>query len=183
MFVGLCLLASGCIFSPKSGDGGKGGGGGDHQYPELTSPFNVLEALQLSYQNRDSTEYKALYDSSYVGTSTDLKDPPGTQVSTFRYADEVAHVAALQRSSTITSVVFDVGPKTSWTRLPSDDVSHPEWATIQVGTGNWRVEITDGLTVYTVQSINPISFSFKPTAAGPDTTWKIIRWNETGQTS
>jgi len=143
----------------------------------------VLNALRLAYQNRDSVEYKSLYDSTYVGTSTDLNDPPGTQVSTFRFADEVAHIAALQRTATISSVVFDVGPETSWTRLPSDDPSHPEWALIQIGGGNFRIEIYDGATLFSVQSTNPISFSFKPTVSGPDTTWKIVRWNEIGQTT
>ena len=176
------MLAAGCIFSPKKDDGG-GGGGGGNLYPELTEPALVLEALQLAYQNRDSVEYKLLYDSTYVGTSTDLNDPPGTQVSTFRYADEVAHIAALQRSTTISSVVFDLAPKNTWTRLASDDVSHPEWALIQIG--QWSVEINDGATLYSAHSTNPISFLFKPTAgAAPgDTTWTIVRWNETGQTT
>ena len=184
LLAGLGLLAAGCIFSPDTGNGGGGGGGGG-QYRKLDSPANVLDALRLAYAARDSVEYKQLYDSSYVGTSTDLNDPPGTQVSTFRYADEVAHVAALQRSTSINSVSFDPGPETTWKRLPSDDPSYPEWAVIQINTGNLRIEINDndGLKTYTVTNSNPITFSFKPTVTAPgDTLWKIVRWNETGQT-
>jgi hypothetical protein len=150
-------------------------------YPERTTPQNVLTALTMSYQNRDSTEYKSLYESSYVGTSTNLNDPPGTQVSTFRYADEVAHIGALARLTTITSVSVDFGPPSIWTRLPSDDVSHPEWAMIQLASGSWRVEINDGGTGYTTQATYPMIFAFNPTVTAPgDTTWKIIRWTEVG---
>lgn len=150
-------------------------------YPERTSPQNVLQALLLSYQNRDSTEYKSLHDSSYVGTSTDLNAPPDSQISTFTYADEAAHIAALRRESTITSVVLDFGPSSSWTRLASDDPSHPDWARIQMGIGSWRVEITDGSTIYSTQAINPMTYAFAPTVTSPgDTTWRIIRWTEVG---
>ena len=140
--------------------------------------------MKRAYAARDSNEYKQLYDSSYVGTSTDLNEPPGTQVSTFRFADEVAHIAALRRSTTVTSVFFDFGPATTWKRLPSDDPSYPEWTVIQINPGNWNIEITDGATVFTVTNpFNPVSFSFKPTVTAPrDTLWKIVRWNETGQT-
>jgi hypothetical protein len=133
----------------------------------------------MAYVARDSTEYKSLYDSSYVGTSTDLNDPPGTQVSTFRFSDEVAHIAAFARSTTIVSVVLDFGPSSSWTRLASDDPSHPEWAMIQLGP--WRLEVYDGATAYTTQATYPMIFAFNPTVAAPgDTTWKIVRWTEVG---
>ena len=148
---------------------------------EPISPQNVLHNLLLSYQNRDSTEYKSIYDSSYTGTSTDLNDPPGSQLLTFRYADEVAHIAALARSTSIISVVLDFGPSSSWTRLASEDPSHPEWAVIQVAYVHG--EINDvATTVYSFQSVNPMIFAFTPTVAAPgDTTWKIIRWTEIGQ--
>ena len=178
MAVGLCVLAAGCIFNPDTGDGG-GGGGGTPQYPKLDSPANVLDALRQSYAARDSNEYKQLYDSSYVGTSQDLNDPPGTVVSTFRYADEVAHMAALQRSSTITNVLFDIGGFAQWQRLPSSDVSHPDWADITINSTH--IEINDGLTTYIVQSNAPVTFTFIPKVSAPgDTLWKIVRWNEVG---
>jgi hypothetical protein len=150
-------------------------------YPALSTPQNVLLALAASYQNRDSLEYKTLYDPAYLGTSTDLNDPPGSQVSTFSMADEVAHIATLRRTTTIVQVVFDLGPQGSWTRLSSDDPSHPEWAQIQIAPGSFRVEIYDGQTLYEAQSINPVTFHFSPTVAAPaDTTWRIVRWNEVG---
>ncbi|HET9939987.1 MAG TPA: hypothetical protein VFR25_02695 [Candidatus Eisenbacteria bacterium] len=142
----------------------------------------MLEALILSYQSRDSTEYDSLYASSYIGTSTNLNAPPGNQTSTFHLADEAAHIAALAKSTTISSIVLDLGPSSTWTRLPSDDVTHPEWAMIQIGAGNFHGEISDGGTSWSIQSINPMIFAFTPTVAAPgDTTWKIIRWTEVGQ--
>jgi hypothetical protein len=146
-------------------------------YPALTSPQHVLEALLLSYQSRDSTEYDSLYDHNYVGTSTDLND---NVISTFLFNDEIGHMRALARSTTISSIVLDFGPLSSWTRLASDDPSHPEWAVVQIPSS--RGDIYDGQTSYTFQPINPMTFAFTPTVAAPgDTTWKIIRWTEVGQ--
>lgn len=148
------------------------------KYPAHDSPRNVLEAMQLAYQNRDSTEYKAVYDTSYMGTSQDLNDPPGTQISIFRYADEVAHMGTLARSTTISSIVLDLGLPSSWTRLPSDDLSHPEWAMIQISA--FRLDLYDGSTLYSAQS-NDMTFSFRPiVTTPPDTTWTIVRWLENG---
>ena len=83
-------------------------------YPERTSPQNVLEAMQMAYTARDSNETKQVYDSGYVGTSTDLNDPPESQVSTFSFYDEARHVAVLAKSTTITSIVLDLGQKRDW---------------------------------------------------------------------
>jgi hypothetical protein len=148
-------------------------------YPQRSSPQNVLTALVMSYQARDSMETKQLYDSSYVGTSQDLSDPPGTPVSTFRYDDEIRHVAALALSTTITVAVMDFGPPSSWARLASDDVSHPEWAMIQIPF--FHLEINDGPTLYEALSSTPMTFVFNPTVTAPgDTLWRIVRWNEVG---
>ncbi len=147
-------------------------------YPERNTLMNVLSSLKLSYEARDSVETKQLYDSSYVGTSQDLNDPPGT-LHTFRYDDEIHHVATLAQTATISSIVMDLGQPLTWTRLPSDDVSHPEWAMIQMNYV--RIEIYDGATLYTAQSTNPMTFSFTPTVTAPgDTLWRIVRWNEIG---
>ena len=176
------MLAAGCIFSPPKDDGGGGGGGGGGPYPDRTSPQQALENLQRAYQERDSLYVKEVYDSSYVGESRDLKDPPESQLTTLYYADEVDHVAALRRTLSIKSVVFNMGSRTSWTRLSSDDPSHPEWAEIQITS--WFVEIWDDQTLYTAHSINPITFYFKPLVAAPgDTLWKIVKWTEIGQTT
>jgi hypothetical protein len=180
LFAGILVLGAGCIFSPKKDDGGVVVPP-PPPYPLLTSPEAVLLAMQLSYQARDSVEYKQLYDEGYQGTSQDLNDPPGSQITAFRKADEVAHVAALRRSPGISTVVLELGPEVSWTRLSSDDVSHPEWAQIQIP--NWRIDIYDNATLYTATSTNPITYTFAPTAVAPgDTLWKIIRWVEIGAT-
>jgi len=151
------------------------------EYPDRSSPQNVLEDLVLSYQNRDSTEYKALYDTSYVGTSTNLNDPPVSQVSTFRFSDEVSHIAALAKSPTIVSVSLDLGARSSWTRLPSDDVTHPDWAQIQLPTVH--LSLIDGPSAYEVHSSNPMTFRFTPrvdSSSPTDTLWRIVRWDEIG---
>ena len=145
--------------------------------PDRTTPQNTLEYMRLSYEARDSVQTKQVYDTSYVGTSTDLSDPPGTQLATFRYADEIGHVAVLARTSTIFSIALDLGPQSAWTRLQSDDPSHPEWAMIQISS--FHLDLYDGPTLYTALSTNPMTFTFTPNVAAPgDTTWKIVRWTE-----
>lgn len=175
MAVVLAILGSGCIFSPEKGDPPKVT---KPPYPDLDNPQHVLEAYQIAYQHPDSNEAKVLYDGAYLGTSENLSDP--SQDATFTRDDEIAHIAALQRSTTIApgAILLELGPTTTWTRLSSDDPSHPEWGQIQIPA--WYLEITDGQTLYSAHSTNPITFSFAPTVAAPgDTTWKIIRWKET----
>src|SRR5262245_10957851 len=77
---------------------------------ELASPMITLGMLQHAYETRDSVETARVYDESYAGTSTDLNDPPGSQTVTFTRADEIRHVGALRKSTSITSVTCDLGP-------------------------------------------------------------------------
>ena len=150
---------------------------------ELANPMTVLQVLQTAYEARDSVSTARVYDTGYSGSSTDLNDPPGSQTITFTRAQEIAHVAALRRSATVTGVTCDLGPPNAWTRVASDDVAHPEWAMIQIQGANIRIEIADGTSI--LQAGGPsevMSFYFvgNPDATSPtDTTWKVIRWNET----
>ncbi|HKW50892.1 MAG TPA: hypothetical protein VJQ53_04095, partial [Candidatus Eisenbacteria bacterium] len=153
-------------------------------YSVRSSPAEVLSNLEIAYSRRDSTETKALYDSSYVGTSRDLGDPPGTIPLNFTYTDEVAHVATLARTSTITSAYVNLGPPTSWTRLASNDLSHPEWATIQIAGPSLTIRVVEGSTEYAAGGTREfLEFLFKPStpesASPTDTLWTIVRWNET----
>jgi hypothetical protein len=182
-------IQSGCIFSPKSDDG-DGPVTPPPVYDVQSSPDRVLHDLTLAYQNRDSLEIKELYDSTYVGTSPDLGDPPGTQLSQFSFVDEVEHVAALARSTTISSLLFSLGSETSWTRLSSDNPSHPDWAVIQISGSNLDIEITDnstGTTYIAKGALEFFTFRFAPSTPKPssptDTLWKIIEWQETRQAS
>lgn len=144
-----------------------------------STPENALKQLEYVYTKRDSIGIKALYDSTYAGTSTDETALPGSQVLNFAYVDEVEHVAAMARSHGITSVILSFGAPT---RLPSSDVSHPEWATIQVPGSNMRLEIDALDAVELPASGISESFLFRPVtpdASSPtDTTWKIVRWSE-----
>ena len=167
-----------------------GGCGGDDDDPvkpppggnpgPTGGPQSTLENMRLAYVARDSIETKQVYDSNYVGTSIDLNDPGSP--ATFRWDDEVRHVAALAHSQAVVSIVLDLGPSSSWTRMSSDDPSHPEWAMIKIGSGNFHCEVVDtSITTYSVTSTNPMTFYFTPRVTAPgDTTWKIVRWNEIG---
>jgi hypothetical protein len=153
-------------------------------YPVLATPQDVLSALQLAYIFRDSLEYKALHDSAYAGTSQDAFDPPGTPPLQFTFADEAAHIAKLARTNTITSARLDFGPPSGWNRLPSDDLAHPDWAIIQIPGSSFQVQIVDRDNVFSAGgSTEFLEFKFQPTApdttSPTDTTWKIVRWQET----
>ena len=155
-------------------------------YPELSSPQNVLLALDLAYESRDSVMYGALYDSTYVGSSTDLNDP-GNPIN-LTYADEVAHIRALATTPGISHVLLDLGPEATWDRLPSDDLSHPEWSMIQLAGSAYRIEITEGAT--TLGAVGEagtfLEFAFSPrpdSTSQTDTLWRIVRWREVGNGS
>src|SRR5262245_15381247 len=90
------------------------------------TPQDVLKYLEYAYSRRDSIAIKSIYDPTYMGTSTDLTQPPGSQILNFTYVDEVDHVAAMARKNSIISVMLNFG---SLTRIGADDVSHPDWAT------------------------------------------------------
>jgi hypothetical protein len=153
-------------------------------YPILSSPQNVLTALAESYSRRDSVETKIIYDSTYVGTSVDLTEPPQSQFLTFHYFDEIEHVAALARSTTITSVVLDFGGPLI--RLPSDDSVHPEWAVIQIPGSNMQLVIYDTPNPSSLDATGEfMKFKFRPSApefsSPTDTLWRIVRWEEVHQ--
>jgi len=167
------------------------GGGGDddpvkpHQnnpvYPERSSPENVLLAYDIAYEGRDTTVYVDLFDSTYVGSSTDLNDI--VNVLTFTLADEADHIRALRAAGV--SVYLDFGPSATWIRMPSDDLSHPEWATIEINGSAFAVEISDGPNTYgTTGSPGTYQkFAFAPsldTTSPTDTLWRIVRWQEVG---
>ena len=143
-------------------------------YPALTSPERVLEALKIAYTRKDSTEYKLLFDQSYLGTSVDLLR--GAPTDTFMFADEVQHIAALARSTT---AVVELQMKPATIRS-ADSGDPPGWALIQNPIQS--LGIYDGSNSFVVAPTQEtIEFRFIPTpdsTSPTDTTWKIIRWLE-----
>ena len=180
----LLIAALAAIAGCSDDDGGEGGFRPLPQPTvELASPEITLGMLQHAYEARDSVETARVYDESYAGTSTDLNDPPGSQTVHFTRADEIRHVGALRKSTSITSVTCDLGPPASWVRLPSDDLAHPEWAMIHIAGGFVRIEIDDGASIVQAGGVSDqMSFYFTPkpdTTSQTDTLWTVIQWNET----
>ena len=150
--------------------------------PGLTlasTPENALALYVAAYEARDSIAVKAVYDFTYTGTSTDLDDP-GNSIDLV-YDDEILHVKALAVKPGLT-VNLDLGPQSSWTRLPSDDPSHPEWAVITIV--GFLIEIVDNADMLSAigEPGTFQEFTFTPSldsASPTDTLWKIVRWRET----
>lgn len=176
-------MLSGCdIFNPDGRE--NGGGGGQTEYPVLSFPSQVLTALEMAYERRDSTKIKELYDSTYTGQSIDLNDLGGGTI-VLTYPDEVRHVAALAETPGLRSYL-DLGGEASWHRLGSDDPSHPEWAVIQIAGTIQTIEIYDGDDYILAPGDAGTfqEFAFTPTletTSPTDTLWKIARWKETGR--
>ncbi len=146
-------------------------------YPVLSSPANVLTALQKAYVARDTTEYILLFDGNYQGSSIDQTDP-SPQPTLFTKADEAHHIASLVKSTTVTDVELDLKPELL--RF-SDGGDPPGWATIQNPV--LRLQINDGPSSYIISvATESMEFKFIPTTpdstSPTDTTWKIIRWTE-----
>jgi hypothetical protein len=185
-FVGLSLALAGCIFSPKSGTGPPPETI-VYQPPEY--PDRVLESLRASYAARDSIPYRRCLDFDYAGTSSDLTD--GSRVTLFN-AEEVHHVQTFAKAPTITSVAFTLGSNSTWTRQPSDDPGHPEWAVIQISGSQLTLQIEDTKngTLLVRDAANTYNFRFRPytdKVHGPwtiwnssrsDTLWTLVQWEE-----
>ena len=152
------------------------------EYPILSHPENVLSALELAYTRLDSAKVTQLYDANYTGSSFDMN---GSQTDLFTHDDERLHIQALASKPGIRANL-DLGAPNTWDRVPSDDVSHPEWAVIQIdGVSDYRIEIFDGTDTFEAVGAAGTfqEFAFTPTVdttSPSDTLWKIVRWKETG---
>jgi hypothetical protein len=139
----------------------------------LINPFNVLDALKAAYHNKDSVEIKLIYDVNYAGTSF---DPATLTPLTFTRQDEIRHVQALYRTTSITDVELGFpGSKVRYT----DSSDLPGWATIDLQ--GMTVNISDSPNSYDLVTSDTWQFKFIPTvntASPTDTTWKIVRWTE-----
>lgn len=169
----LATTLGGCIFSPHT-DKCKNCGTQPPIYPKLINPFTVLDALKLAYAARDSNEVKLIYDKGYQGVSF---NPTTLDQLTFTKTDEIRHIQALYRTTSITSVDLSFPPSLVRTTASSD---LPGWATITVQ--GMSVQINDSPTTYNLRPNETFEFKFIPTApdstSETDTTWKIVRWTE-----
>ena len=145
-------------------------------YPKLINPFNVLDALEIAYENRDTTELELLYDDAYQGTSSDLTDPNAT-ILLFTKQDEIRHLAKL-KATTLYSVSLQRSTHSVRSR---DNADPPGWTMID--NPFTVLEIGEPSIVRRVDFSTELSrFKFVPHTPDPssitDTTWKIIRWVE-----
>lgn len=147
-------------------------------YPVPSTPQLALAKLSLSYQNRDSTAYRSCFELDYLGASYDTSETGGNHPGTFTYADEAAHIRALARSATITSV--DLFLPSPWNRSTVAGDSLGDWSRITVR--NPQVGITDGANTLQMTANESFEFSFRPTTPAAesttDTLWHIVRWVE-----
>ena len=180
----LALAIGGCGDDDDDGNPLDPGPSGP-DYPVLSHPTAVLTALEMAYSARDSVMYKALYDSTYTGSSMDLADP-GTTID-LTFDDEARHIAALASAPGLTAYL-ELGAPETWERLSSDDPSHPERAIIQLNGSTYAVEIFDGANAVGAsgEAGTFLEFAFQPTldtSSPSDTLWRIVRWKETGKGS
>jgi len=145
-------------------------------YPALTTPENTLAAMIRAYANRDTVELSLVYDDAYQGWSYDQDD--WLAVLSFTKADEIHHVAALARATTITRVSVSFNPVL---RRYTDAADPPGWTSIQNPIR--AVQIVDGATTYDVYlSYETLTYKFVPTtpasSSPTDTTWQIVGWSE-----
>src|SRR5678815_1007087 len=78
-------------------------------YLALTTPENTLTTMIRAYANRDTAQLALVYDDAYEGTSRDADDW-SPETLTFTKRDEIEHVAALARSSSVASVSVALNP-------------------------------------------------------------------------
>ncbi len=175
---GLPLLG-GCIFSPDRG----------HlpppdpplQYLKPTTPQRVFNNLIKSYTERDSTHYKACFDSlSYAGYSYNGFDGDPPQPDTYSFDDEAMHISALQRSTVILHVSLDLP---NYSGAPMDTLAGDPLGWVTINIQRPRVQIDDVSGSVALVSGEIFEYKFEPTIVSTDISdtgklWKIIRWRE-----
>ena len=129
----------------------------DTSYPPLTTPQNALTAMIRAYAARDTVELALVYDDAYSGLSYDSND--FSEWYTFSKTDEIRHVAALARSSSVKRVSVGLNPVL---RRYTDLADPAGWASIQNPIRN--VTIEDGPTTYDVYlSYETTTYKLAPT--------------------
>lgn len=175
LILAFAVVAAGCgLFNPDKPPGKKPPP--PFEYRDLSTPENVLFNLRDSWEHKDSSRTREIYDSSYQGKSTDAD---GTIL--FSQDQEVATVGGLARDQNVSTVTFSLIDSTTWVRqsFTSDPAG---WTVIQMQAYN--IQVDDAVRGTFIAHPSPGSifqFKFVPTldAASPtDTTWKIIRWEE-----
>jgi hypothetical protein len=147
------------------------------------TPQNALALYVSVYEARDSTAIMECFDSTYTGQSMDINVPGGGTID-LTFEDEDNHAAAIAQTTGLL-IDVDLGPSSSWIRLPSDDISHPEWAVITISGSSFHLQLTDGPEL--VQAGGDAGtfqeFAFTPSldsSSATDTLWHIVRWREVG---
>ena len=156
-------------------------GNSDPAFPD--TPQNALSLYISAYEARDTAGVAESYDSTYTGSSMDLN---GGETTHFTLNEERSHVVALATANL--SVSLDMGPPSTWARMPSDDPSHPEWAVISIGGAAFSLVISNQVDFYEVggEAGTYQEFAFAPSldsTSPTDTLWRIVRWREVGSSS
>ena len=153
-------------------------------YPDQSTPKHTVLRMAAAVVRRDSVMTDSVYADDYEGTSIDLRDP-SPETLTFTKADEIGAVGAMARSSSIISVVMDLGLPAGWNEIhyASDP---PGWIAVQIPA--YSIYVNDTVQgEYQTQSPAPgetilFELTLKPITPAPssptDTTWTIVRWVE-----
>lgn len=169
-----CLLA-GCIFSPDRTDKKKPTPPPPIPYPVFSNPQNVLDALRLAYENRDSVGYRKLFEPDYQGISYD-----STGVLTFTRIDEERHIRSLAENINIVSVSLDLGIPGQWNPTPFiSERTGEEW--VEIAVFDPQIGITEGRNSLQTVANETFAFRFRSRVAPESTTgklWHIVEWEE-----
>jgi hypothetical protein len=175
LILAFAVVAAGCgLFNPDKPDKPKPPQ--PFEYRDLSTPQNVLYNLRDSWERKDSVRTIDIYDRGYVGSSTE-----GNVTTTFSKDQELATIGALSHDQNVSTITFTLPDSSTWVRQTFS--SDPGWTTISLQAYNIQVDdAVKGTLIAHPTPGSTFDFKFVPTldAASPtDTTWKIIRWDET----
>ena len=181
----LAAVGASVVLAGLSGCGGeKTTGPGPQPQPQPPMylkpifPGYVLQNLALAYKHRDPAAYDTLFAEDYTGRTIDQSNPDSVKQYDFAKADEIRHIWALSRSTTITDIQLELMP----TMIRYTDAGDPPgWAVIQ--NPIYSLSIADGPSTFSIaRDRETMEFHFKPktpdSSSPTDTTWTIVRWTE-----
>ncbi len=145
-------------------------------YLPQTSPENVLQNLQVSYQRREIEEYVKLLDPVYIFKFQQADIPPDLPREYWNRDEDSTMVAALFDNPDVVRISLDFGP---FAAEDAGRLDEPQANRIRLTHVRIEVELRDGTTLQAGSDLMDMYLGRGRAAAGTDSTkWYIFEWQD-----
>ncbi len=165
------VVFKGCIFSPDTKPPRE-----PVEYLPPTSPENVVNNLQASYERKEIEAYAVLLDPQFIFRFQALDVPPGLDREYWNRDEDSTGTAALFSTNEVNSITLDPGVYESEDALRPDV---PGAKRIRLTNVKLEVDQTNGVTLLVEGDIQDMYFRKGSVEAGTDSTkWYLFEWQD-----